>query len=249
MNNWNKEIISSDIDSIIYDKFIELFMLCPIPDNEKLNNLGLFIKRQALSRMIFMYELYKKIINTHGVIIEFGVRWGQDLALFESFRGMLEPFNFNRRIIGFDTFRGFPSISKKDKSEIWKVGDLNVVENYEDYLERLLQNHERTSPISHIKKYELIKGDATKTFKEYLDIHQETIIAFAYFDFDLYEPTKICLEMCKDRFTKGSIIGFDEINHPDWPGETIALKEVLGINNIRIQRFPFMPTASYIIID
>jgi hypothetical protein len=53
----------------------------------------LFIKRQDLSKMLFMNDLYKKIIDVHGIIIEFRVRWGNNLALFESFRGIYEPFN------------------------------------------------------------------------------------------------------------------------------------------------------------
>lgn len=231
----------------VYNEFVDLLNKCPIPENERLNHLGLFVKRQAMSRIIFMYELYKKIIGVHGLIMEFGVRWGQDMALFESFRGMFEPFNYTRKIIGFDTFDGFPSISEKDR--LTHKGDMGVAIKYEVYLEKVLQSHENVSPISHIKKYELVKGDATISLKEYLDKHPETIIAFAYFDFDIYEPTRICLELCRDRFTKGSIIGFDELNHPDWPGETLALKEILGLNKVRIERFPFMPTASFIVLD
>lgn len=242
-----RKIVSNKNDALNYESFIHLFNKCPIPEDEKMNHLGLFIKRQAMSRIIFMYELYKKIIGVHGVIMEFGVRWGQNLALFESFRGMLEPFNYNRKIIGFDTFAGFPSVSDKDK--LTQKGDMNVTKNYEVYLDQILQSHESASPIPHIKKYELVSGDAILTFKEYLRKHPETIIAFAYFDFDIYEPTKICLELCRDRFTKGSIIGFDELNHPDWPGETVALKEVLGLNNIRIERVPFMPSSSYIVFE
>ena len=46
--------------------------------------------------------------------MEFGLRWGQNLALLIAIRGMLEPYNIKRSIIGFDTFEGLP----KD----WKVG-------------------------------------------------------------------------------------------------------------------------------
>lgn len=247
MNSKERDITSNKGDSLTNERFIDLLNNCPIPDNELANHLGLFIKRQAMSRVIFMYELYKKIIGVHGVVFEFGVRWGQDIALFESFRGMLEPFNYNRKLVGFDTFAGFPSVSDMDK--LTHKGDMNVTENYETYLEKVLSNHEGASPLSHIKKYELIKGDATVTFKEYLNRHPETIIAFAYFDFDIYEPTKLCLESCRDRFTKGSIIGFDELNHPDWPGETVALREILGIDKVRVERMPFMPTGSYIVVE
>jgi hypothetical protein len=97
-------------------RFLELLKSTPIPDDELLGNLGLFLSRQTLSRILFMHELYQKIINVHGVVIEFGVRWGQNLALFESFRGIYEPYNFNRKIIGFDTFSGFPEIEKMEIS-------------------------------------------------------------------------------------------------------------------------------------
>ena len=75
------------------------------------------------------------------------------------------------------------------------------------------------------------------------------VLALVYFDFDRYQPTKECLLKIKDRLTKGSVIGFDEINHPHFPGETLAVKEVLGLDTYAIKRFPFSPTTSYIVIE
>lgn len=75
-----------------------------IPNTELLDNLGLYLTRQELSRINFMQKLYEKIIPVHGVVMELGVRWGQNMALFSVLRGIHEPFNYNRRIIGFDTF-------------------------------------------------------------------------------------------------------------------------------------------------
>src|SRR4051812_31941014 len=82
------------------EHFLQLFKNSPIPDEEIQLNLGLYINRQNLSRIFFMNDLYSKIINTTGVIMEFGCRWGQNLALFQSFRGMYEPYNYNKKIIG-----------------------------------------------------------------------------------------------------------------------------------------------------
>ncbi|CAM4274996.1 TylF/MycF/NovP-related O-methyltransferase [Paenibacillus tarimensis] len=228
--------------------FRELMGNTPIPGSEILDNLGLFLKRQTLSRIIFMNELYKQIIDVHGVVMEFGVRWGQNLSLFHSFRGMYEPYNYNRKIIGFDTFTGFPEIHMNDGSES-NEGDYSVTDNYEQYLDSVLAYHESESPLSHIKKYEIVKGDATETINQYLSAHPETIIAFAYFDFDIYSPTKKCLEAIKERVTKGSIIAFDELNHPGFPGETIALMEVFGLTKYRIRRSPLTPFCSYIVIE
>ncbi|MFX1277415.1 MAG: crotonobetainyl-CoA--carnitine CoA-transferase [Promethearchaeota archaeon] len=241
---------SSKKELSIRENFFRLFEECPIPNNELLSNLGLFIKRQDLSRILFMNELYKKIIDVNGIVIEFGVRWGQNLALFETFRGMYEPYNYNRKIIGFDTFEGFPSVHEKNgKSDVISKGSYSVTEKYEEYLNQILDYHEQESPIPHIKKHLLIKGDATVEFKKYLDDNPETIVALAYFDFDLYEPTRACLELIMDHVTRGSVIGFDELSFHEFPGETIALKEVLGLKKYKITRWPYTPLESYIVID
>ena len=79
-----------------------------------LGNLPLFIKRQDLTQILFINELYQKALEVHGVVMEFGVRWGKNLALMQSLRGIYEPFNHNRRIIGFDTFEGFLDVSAND---------------------------------------------------------------------------------------------------------------------------------------
>lgn len=228
--------------------FLQLFKQAPIPDSELLANLGLYLSRQTLSRILFMHDLYQKIIGVHGVVMEFGVRWGQNLALYESFRGIYEPYNYNRKIVGFDTFSGFPEVHDKDGTRV-AVGDYSVTDQYESYLEQVLDYHESESPIAHKKKYELVKGDATQTIGKYLEAHPETIVAFAYFDFDIYLPTKKCLEAVMARVTKGSILAFDELNCPELPGETRAVQEVLGLNRYAIRRSPFNPLCSYIVID
>jgi hypothetical protein len=230
--------------------FYETYRACPIPANELLSQLGLFLNRQSLSRILFMHDLYTRIIPVHGVVMEFGVRWGQNLALFSSFRGMYEPYNYNRKIIGFDTFAGFPSVAPEDGADpIASVGAYGVTNGYENYLETVLEYHERESPLSHIRKHELIKGDAAATLEKYLGDHPETIIALAYFDFDLYAPTKRCLELIKDHLTKGSVIGFDELNWPAFPGETVALQEVFGLSRHAIRRSPLNPSPSYLVVD
>ncbi len=230
------------------DAFFQLFKNNPLPTNEQLGNLGLFINRRTLSRILFMYELYQKCLNVHGVAMEFGVRWGQNIVLFANFRGMLEPFNYNRKIIGFDTFEGFPSVTEEERKTA-QVGDYGVTKDYEQFLQHILDFHEAESPISHLRKYELVKGDATLTLQKYLEEHPETVIALAYFDFDLYTPTKACLQLIKEHLTKGSVIGFDEVNYPEFPGETKALKEVFGLNRIKLQRSKFSTLQSYFIFE
>jgi hypothetical protein len=242
--------VSAAREKTARQQFFELFERCPIPDNELLGNLGLFINRQALSRMLYMHDLYRKIINTQGIIMEFGPRWGQNLALFHSFRGIYEPYNYSRKIVGFDTFQGFLGVSDQDgKGAAAIAGGYGVAEGYESYLDDVLQYHEQESPLSHIRRFELRKGDASLTLAAYLQENPETIIAFAYFDMDLYEPTKKCLELVMNHVTRGSILGFDELNYHHFPGETSAFREVLGLTRYRIERSSLDPLSSYLVIE
>jgi hypothetical protein len=223
---------------------------CPIPDDQLLQNLTLFMHRRIMSRLLFMTELYKSIIPINGIVMEFGVRWGRNVALFESLRGVYEPYNHTRKIVGFDTFSGFPSVHKADGDhEIAAEGSYSVTEDYDTYLEKVLAYQNMINPIPQIKKHELIKGDATKTITQYFDDHPETIVSLAYFDFDIYEPTRDCLAAILPHTTKGTVIGFDELNCSVFPGETIALNEVVGIGKYSVRRLPFSGVASYIVLE
>jgi len=232
------------------EEFVKTFRKCPIPDGEIMSNLGLFLNSKNLSRILFMDHLYRQIIDVQGIVIEFGCRWGQNPALMAALRGIYEPFNRHRKIVGFDTFKGFPAISAKDgKSKLMRVGADTVTENYVAYLSRVLELQEKDNPLSHIKKFELVAGDAVVEIEKYLAAHPETIIALAYLDFDLYEPTRKCLEAIRPYLVKGSVLGFDELNDPDSPGETVALKEVFGLNKINLKRYRYTSRVSYMVVE
>lgn len=70
-------------------------------------------------------------------------------------------------------------------------------------------------------------------------------MSLLYLDFDVCEPTKTALKYFIPRMPKGSIIAFDELNSPHWPGETIAVLEELSLKDYKIERFPFNSYASY----
>lgn len=232
-----------------YRKLLTMSRRSPIPDTEALANLGLFHDRFSFARMQFLYNLYLKALTTHGVIMDFGVRWGQNMALFTTFRTLHEPYNLNRKIVGFDTFTGFPRVSARDgSSPAVQAGALSVTPRYKTYLEELLSAHERLGPRGHVKKHELVKGDVIKTLPVYLTDHPETIIALAYFDLDLYEPTKRCLEFIRPYLTKNSVIGFDQLASGEFPGETQALRDAWGLSDIKIIQDPAFPHQSYVIV-
>lgn len=229
------------------EKMLNLFLDNPIPHDELLDCLPLFAGRQALQRFLFLNDMYREIVNIHGVIMEFGVRWGVNLASLICLRAIHEPFNPTRKVIGFDSFEGFPEVAPQDGTAVSvKVGSHAVSDSYEEYLEKVLSTVESDSPIAHLRKFELVKGDATKTVADYLNKNQETLIAFAYFDFDIYLPTKEVLLRIRDRLVKGAVVAFDELNYHRYPGETIAFMEVLGANSYSLTRSPNSGTVSYL---
>jgi hypothetical protein len=228
----------------------ELYTNSPVPKDEFLVNMALYARSSVVAKWLYMNELYELIINTPGVIMEFGVWWGQNLALFESFRGIYEPYNYTRRIIGFDTFEGYPAVKTQDgTSEYAAVGGYAVTNGYESHLQQVLNCHEQENTMGHIQKFELLKGDVTQTIDQYLADHPETILALAYFDLALYEPTKKCLEAIRPYLTKGSVIAMDELNCREFPGETQAFREVFGLDRYRLIRSRYLPDRAYIIID
>lgn len=227
---------------------VDLMQNCPIPPEERLDNVGLFLNSKTWARLKFMDFIYQKIIDVPGVVMEFGTRWGQNLATFASLRGIYEPFHRHRKIIGFDTFAGFPGTVTQD-GKVMEKGAYAVTPGYRDYLEKIMEFHELENPLSHIKKFELVEGDVTQTLPAYLDANTHTIVALAYFDLDLYAPTKRCLELLKPRLTKGSVLGFDELNEHATPGETLAVMEALGLGNIALRRLPYTARATYCVIE
>ena len=249
-NNIGLKEYCSEKENDARHNFFETFKECPIPDDQVLSNLGLFFSSKNLSRLLFMHHIYQKIVDVQGVIFDFGTRWGQNMALFAAMRGIYEPFNRHRKIIGLDTFEGFPSICPEDgSSDLMKEGNVSVTENYEKYLGKVISSIEADNPLAHIKKFEICKGDACEELNKYFERHPETIVSLAYFDFDIYKPTKKCLELVKGRLVKGSLLGFDELNDPDSPGETLALMEAIGLNNIGLKRYRYASRVSYFVVE
>lgn len=241
---------ASNLEKAARLRMLDAFRSAPIPEHELLDNLALFTRRQHVASTLALAELYGLILDVHGIICEFGVRWGRNLATFSALRGIYEPSNFYRKIVGFDTFAGFPSVSEQDgHAKHIFPGAFNVTPGYEEYLDQLLACHEIESPLSHIRKFEVRKGDAAVELKGYLGEHPETIIALAYFDLDLYAPTRDCLEAIQPYLAKGSVVAFDELGHPEFPGETIALREVLGTRGFHLHRTQLNPSPSFLIID
>lgn len=244
------ELKSSSNEDKSRKELLNLLVKTKIPQNQILGNLGMFLDSKHLSRILLMDHLFKLSVGVHGDVFEFGSRWGQNSVLFNTLRSIYEPFNRHKKIVVFDTFDGFPSVDKKDgKHQMMFKGALKTHENYEKYLEKILHVQEQLNPLSHIRKFEIVKGDTIKELPKYLKKNPHTIASLVFFDFDIYKPTKEVFKIIKPRLVKGSVVAFDELNDPDSPGETLAVMETIGLNNIKLQKFQFASRVSYFIVE
>lgn len=220
-----------------------------LSDFEKATNFSLFAPRQSVASFLFKYEIFKRILNIQGSIIECGVAYGSGLMSFGLFSSIFEPSNHTRRIIGFDTFSGFPEISTKDNKKgdpNAKIGGMRVKSFAE--IQKYIKTFDQNRFNGHIEKVKLIKGDIVKTAPAFLKNNPHLVVALLYLDLDIYKPTCVALKTFLPRMPKGSIIVFDQLNHPDWPGETMAVAESIGIKNLKIERFPFDSVRSFAVL-
>jgi Macrocin-O-methyltransferase (TylF) len=217
---------------------------------EKLQNFAKYVPTQDIRKFICRHEIFKRVLNVHGSIVECGVLYGGGLMSWAQLSEVYEPLNHLRQIIGFDTFDGFCSLCDKDRSDLamqGKPGGLSI-DTYED-LQESIALYDRNRFLKHIQKVRLVKGDVSKTLPCYLEKNPYLVVALLWLDFDVYEPTKAALKYLLPRIPKGGMIAFDELNHEVWPGETIAVMEEIGLSNLRIERLSFGSTVSFAVIE
>jgi hypothetical protein len=209
---------------------------------------NVFLRRQTLSRILYLNSLYQRIVEIPGVVLEFGCRWGASLPVLMGLRGVYEPFNFTREIVGFDTFEGLYGVSDIDGSRV-SEGAFDVSAGYEETLTKILELHATDSPLPDLMRAYVVKGDARETFPTWLSDNRHAVIAMAIFDMDIYLPTREVLQLVVPRLTKGSLLVFDELSTAAFPGETQAVDEVFGLNRLRLQRLPVAPTCAFAVYE
>lgn len=222
--------------------------------NTKLTNFEKYVDRQPLSRFMARYELFKMIKETKGSIVECGVHFGGGLMAWAKLSSILEPYAIRRKIIGFDTFEGFPDITDEDLESVQhknlEKGKFTSHDDIYNELVECIEEYDKSRYLGEVNKVELVKGDATLTIPQYLEDNKHLVISLLFLDFDIYKPTKVALDTLVNRMPKGSILAFDEINNEFWKGETIAMLEYFEtLNKLELKKFDFDSNIAYAVIQ
>ncbi|OHB49680.1 MAG: hypothetical protein A2Y10_05855 [Planctomycetes bacterium GWF2_41_51] len=219
----------------------------------KLENFPKYVRRQSLSKYLARADIFRKIINVHGSIIDGGVNAGCSLMTFASLSAIFEPVNYTRKIIGFDTFSGIPDIHEKDfnlgKSSPHVCKGGFRADGFDQDILRAVKIFDSNRNLGHIPKVEIVKGDVRETMPLYLKENPHLIVSLLHLDMDVYEATKVAVETFFPRMPKGAILIFDEINQPGYPGETLAVMDTLGLRNLRLERCAYETGLSYAILE
>lgn len=254
----NHEILSSERSDKPFSTAIEresgpriaqIFQSCADPTYIKLENFTKYVRRQHLKRFLAMYEVFKLVMPVKGSIVECGVFRGFGLMAWAKLSAMLEPENLTRRIYGFDTFQGFPSVATKDRSPHTdsQPGDL-CSDSYDELLQ-LIGEYDRDRFLGHIPKVELVRGDIVNTIPKFIPTHPHLVVSLLFLDADMFEPTKAAIEHFLPRMPKGAVIAFDELDNPIWPGETLGAIEAVGLNKLRLRRLDWDPYISFAVVE
>ncbi len=208
-----------------------------------------FVDRTSISRFLVKAAMFREVLPVQGSVVECGVHDGGGLFTFAHLSTLWEPLNHRRRVIGFDTFQGFPSVHPEDLttgSEHAYVGNYSGASRAE--LEEAIRHFDRGRPLAQVPKVELVEGDFLETGPRFVEENPHVLVSLLYLDFDLYEPTRVALELFLPRMPAGAVVAFDEVHAAEFPGETVAMLSALDLPRLALRREP-MTSICWAVLD
>jgi len=207
----------------------ELFAACGYDHRTILRNFPAYVMRRDLPRFLSHYELFKKVVDLPGSIVDLGVFRGASLFTWSSLMDVFFPFDRTRRCFGFDSFEGLQHIDVERDGRL-DHGSQKVTGGYKASraeIETLVHIHNLDNLMPGNERIEIVDGNVTETLPRFIAEHPGLSISLLHFDMDLYEPTKVALELLYPRVVKGGVICFDEYGTMPWEGEMRAVHEYL----------------------
>lgn len=172
------------------------------------------------------------ITDIPGDVVELGVFKGGSLIQWATFRELLENEN-SRKIIGFDMFGEFPNADKVDS-------DKEFIDSWNELFKEEFITREEiydSLKLKGIGNVELIKGDIHDTLPEYISENGHRRIALLHIDTDVYEPSKLGLELLYDLVVPNGVIVLDDYSTIE--GETLAVDEFFSDKKHSFKKFSF----------
>jgi len=199
-----------------------------------------FSHQTRLAKLLAHFEIYKKITDLPGDVLEFGVFKGTSLIRFATFRDLLEN-DYSRKIIGFDAFGKFPTLG------LTLTSDKVFVKGFEgvggeglgvDVMQMLIDR-------KGFKNVELREGNVFQTLPEFLNENPALRIAILHLDLDVMEPTEFVLDALYSKVVPRGIIVFDDYSTVE--GETIAVDSFIKKHGLELKKVPYYNIPTYVV--
>lgn len=196
----------------------------------------IYARRIHLKRFLAHYELFQKVIDLPGDIVELGVFNGASLMSWANFLEIRCMGDRQRRVWGFDGFTGLSALVPEDGAASPKVG--KMIGGYggdEAALRDAISIFDADRFIPYKARVQLVKGDICETVPQWVQYNPGVRISLLHCDCDLYKPTLTALQHLWPLVVSGGVIAFDEYGIPPWEGEAKAVDEFF--ENAPLQRF------------
>lgn len=208
-----------------------------------------YVRTNEFTRVLTFIHIYNLIKEIQGSILQVGVLEGNTMFSFAHLQENYEPRNYISKIYGFDTYGidDYKDVTAVDgeylNSNVKTIPKVSSLEN----LQKSVELFNRSRLFNQFNTIDLISGNAIETVPKFLNDNPGTPVRLLNMQISLYEVEKVVLKEVWPRMPKGAVVHFASLGYEGSPGVGKFVDDVLGIGNVRIQRFPFATKASYIV--
>lgn len=215
-----------------------------IEDEDIIQQLSVFQRRIMFTRTMIHWEVFRKIQDLPGCIVDCGVYKGESLFNFARFLEMTSPGDRIRKVYGFDDFEGLRDFHEEDTTQD-NIGAFEGgyrSKSFEPTLKRLVKLFNEDSFVPKVPRIELVEGDITKTASKFVEDYPGIRFSLIHLDFDLYTPTLAALEAFYPKLVPGGIVLLDEYALNAFSGESKAVEDYFGEKMPKIYKLPWNST-------
>lgn len=211
---------------------LEHLDICDSIKQQAINNYNL----NPVNNICLILQKLKTLSKVDGHYVECGTFRGNTLipaALYSSNTGFFK----DKKIIGIDTFKGFPTKEHHIK-DLPSYFDVLYKDNLitEDHYIKAKKRTSNFKDLSHLENEYFLNVEEvfnnssrfhnvsliTGTFKEITPTFKDKI-AILHLDGDLYESYLTCLNNLYDNIIEGGVVIFDEYYSHKYPGARVAV--------------------------
>lgn len=212
-------------DAAMWDAFHKFHYLCD---------------KHRFKKLFARADLFRLVAGLPGDIVDAGAYKGVSTIQWAHLLEAYQP-NTRTKVIAFDTFDAtFPAVREDERAQAERHQTTYKKDAYETIVDAL-----RRLDLDH--RVEIVRGDITKTMREYVDARPGFRISLLHCDIDVYSPTLATLKACWPRVVRGGVVVFDEYAVHNW-GESDAVDEFFAQHGVHLKTVSSSPTPSAYLI-